>query len=68
MSTQLNQVNITQVTWRQAESHLREVRTKVFIDEQQVPIDLEWDDGVAENFCRCAVHRSSRLMPQRGMK
>lgn len=44
MSTKLNQVNITQVTWRQAESHLREVRTKVFIDEQHVPIDLEWDD------------------------
>ncbi len=38
------QPNIIQVTWQQAESHLREVRTKVFIEEQCVPPDLEWDE------------------------
>ncbi|MDP1660098.1 MAG: GNAT family N-acetyltransferase [Methylotenera sp.] len=44
MPSPLNQVIITQVTWHQAEHHLREIRTKVFIDEQHVPIDLEWDN------------------------
>jgi predicted GNAT family N-acyltransferase len=38
------QPNIIQVAWQQAESHLREVRTKVFIEEQCVPPDLEWDE------------------------
>ena len=44
MTIQLKHIHITEVTWHQAQSQLREVRTKVFIDEQQVPIELEWDD------------------------
>ena len=44
MTIQLKHIHITQVTWHQAQSQLREVRTKVFIDEQHVPIELEWDD------------------------
>lgn len=44
MPLTLNQVIIIQKTWHQAEHHLREIRAKVFIDEQHVPIDLEWDN------------------------
>ena len=44
MTIQLKHIHITQVTWHQAHSQLREIRTKVFIDEQQVPIELELDD------------------------
>ena len=40
---QLSEVNIRQVNWREAENLLREVRTQVFIQEQLVPVGLEWD-------------------------
>ena len=42
MTSHFNQVKITQVTWSQAQNDLRGIRTEVFIDEQYVPIDLEW--------------------------
>ena len=35
-------------TWQQAEAELREVRTRVFIEEQQVPEALEWDGEDAQ--------------------
>lgn len=41
--TQLSEVNIKHVNWYEAENLLREVRTQVFIQEQHVPVDLEWD-------------------------
>jgi len=31
------------VTWQAAEPQLRNIRTEVFIREQQVPVELEWD-------------------------
>lgn len=40
---QLSEVNIRHVNWHEAENLLREVRTQVFIQEQHVPVDLEWD-------------------------
>ena len=45
---QLSEVNLRHVNWREAENLLREVRTQVFIQEQHVPVDLEWD-GLDEN-------------------
>jgi len=35
-------------TWQQAEAELREIRTRVFIEEQQVPESLEWDGEDAQ--------------------
>jgi predicted GNAT family N-acyltransferase len=35
---------IEQVKWQDAESYLRHIRTTVFIEEQQVPEELEWDE------------------------
>lgn len=40
---QLSEVNIRHVNWHEAENLLREVRAQVFIQEQHVPVDLEWD-------------------------
>lgn len=34
---------IQNVSWQTHQSHLIQVRTQVFIQEQQVPIALEWD-------------------------
>ncbi len=40
----LSKVTIQQVTWPAAESELRAVRTPVFIEEQFVTPEFEWDD------------------------
>ena len=37
-------VNITQVSWHKAENDLREVRQVVFVEEQGVAPDFEWDE------------------------
>jgi len=33
------------VVWKDEKEQLRSIRTKVFIEEQQVPVELEWDDA-----------------------
>lgn len=35
---------VEQVKWQEDESHLRYIRTTVFIEEQNVPVELEWDE------------------------
>lgn len=40
----MKQIHIKQVTWQQAESDLRKVRTIVFIEEQSVTPEFEWDE------------------------
>lgn len=42
--TTLTQITVQQVTWHDAEMSLRAVRTPVFIDEQLVTPEFEWDD------------------------
>ena len=39
-----NVVKIEQVNWQDAEAELRDIRTTVFIEEQSVPEELEWDE------------------------
>lgn len=34
-----------QVSWSDMEPHLRDIRTRVFIEEQNVPEELEWEDS-----------------------
>ena len=40
----LANIQIKQVSWQQAEHHLRAIRTPVFIEEQFVAPDFEWDE------------------------
>jgi predicted GNAT family N-acyltransferase len=44
MKPKILQVKITQATWLDAESYLRKIRTPVFIEEQDVAPDFEWDE------------------------
>ena len=43
MKPPLTNVKITQVSWCEAEDYLRAIRTPVFIEEQAVAPDFEWD-------------------------
>lgn len=43
MITPIHNLKINHVKWSEYEKALRTIRTKVFIEEQQVPIALEWD-------------------------
>jgi predicted GNAT family N-acyltransferase len=40
----LANTQILQVNWQDAENELRIIRTKVFIEEQQVAPEFEWDE------------------------
>ena len=44
-------MTIEEVNWLQAERELRKIRTEVFLHEQHVPAELEWDglDEVASH-------------------
>jgi predicted GNAT family N-acyltransferase len=44
MKPKLEKIKISQVTWQEAESNLRAVRTPVFIIEQFVTPEFEWDE------------------------
>lgn len=44
MKTQLKNIKIAQVNWQEAQTHLRAVRTPVFIVEQFVTPEFEWDE------------------------
>ncbi len=41
---QAENITINLVNWQQAETYLRQVRTIVFIQEQLVAPELEWDE------------------------
>ncbi len=41
----MSDVEVLQVSWQGMEPHLRDIRTKVFIEEQNVPEDLEWEEA-----------------------
>lgn len=42
-------------TWQAFESEARQVRTEVFLDEQRIPVEMEWDEADAT-----AIHALAR--------
>ena len=40
----LANIQISKVSWREAKNELRAIRTRVFIEEQGVAPDFEWDE------------------------
>lgn len=62
-------ITIEKTSWQDAQAELRDIRTRVFIDEQRVPEALEWD-GEDEQSSHFLARNSSgqavgciRLMP-----
>lgn len=39
----MSSITISRVNWEEYQTPLQEIRAAVFIDEQQVPVELEWD-------------------------
>src|SRR5690606_2957795 len=57
----LKQVIIQQVTWQQAEAYLREIRTSVFIEEQFVVPEFEWDEIDSSAVHLLAMHENQAI-------
>lgn len=38
-------ISITPCTWKEHQEQLKNIRTRVFVEEQKVPAELEWDDA-----------------------
>ncbi len=64
MKPQLKNVNIAQVSWRDAENDLRAIRTPVFIVEQLVTPEFEWDELDASAVHLLAMLKHNNLKPQ----
>jgi len=47
---------VEQVKWHEMKNHLRHIRTLVFIEEQKVPEDMEWDE-----FDQTCVHVLTKI-------
>ena len=54
-------VTIEQVSWQQAEAYLRQVRTVVFIEEQFVTPEFEWDDIDSTALHLLALHDNKAI-------
>lgn len=39
-----NNTQVQQLGWQEGKTALQDIRRRVFIEEQQVPAELEWDD------------------------
>lgn len=52
-------VSVRQAFWPQDKALLRSVRDKVFVEEQQVPIEIEWDDLDEEAIHFLALHNDT---------
>ena len=48
--------------WRDLEAAARPIRAEVFIDEQQIPADMEWDDADADAVHAVAFNRLGRAL------
>lgn len=59
--TTIEQVLIKQISWQEGESHLRQVRTVVFIDEQLVTPEFEWDDIDSTAIHLLAMHNNQAI-------
>jgi predicted GNAT family N-acyltransferase len=57
----LENITIKQVSWQQAEAHLRQVRTIVFIQEQSVTPEFEWDEIDSTAVHLLAIHKEEAI-------
>ncbi|MGM0767333.1 MAG: GNAT family N-acetyltransferase [Pseudomonadota bacterium] len=48
----MTQIRIRKYSWQLAPGHIRDIRQQVFVDEQRVPPELEWDatDEIADHY------------------
>lgn len=37
-------ITVRQASWPEEKTHLRDIRNRVFVEEQKVPKEIEWDD------------------------
>lgn len=57
----IQKIIIQKVSWQQAEANLREVRTSVFIEEQFVTPEFEWDEIDASAVHLLAMHENQAI-------
>ena len=57
-------INIVETSWAQSEMQLRAIRTPVFVEEQHVTPEFEWDDIDASALHLLAMLKHINLEPQ----
>ena len=55
-------VDVRVGTWKELEAAARPIRSEVFIAEQQIPAEMEWDEGDADAVHAVAFNRLGRAL------
>ncbi len=55
-------VDVRVGSWRELESAARPIRAEVFVGEQKIPADMEWDDADADAVHAVAFNRLGRAL------
>ncbi|MCK4710594.1 MAG: GNAT family N-acetyltransferase, partial [Gammaproteobacteria bacterium] len=57
----MNSIQVKQADWAIQKNEIKNIRTKVFIEEQHVPEDMEWDleDKTA---CHCLAYKNNQAI------
>jgi YbgC/YbaW family acyl-CoA thioester hydrolase len=55
-------LDVRVASWRQLEAAARPIRAEVFVGEQQIPADMEWDDADADAVHAVAFNRLGRAL------
>jgi predicted GNAT family N-acyltransferase len=54
-------ISISFVTWAEAQTELADIRRRVFVEEQSVPLELEWD-GLDETACHVLAKQEGKAV------
>ena len=61
----INNIQFVITNWKQSHQELKQIRTTVFIDEQQVPAELEWDEFDEQSIHFLALHDNKAIATAR---
>lgn len=61
----LDDIQFISTNWQQHNQEIKQIRTTVFIEEQHVPADLEWDEFDTQSIHFLAFHNNKAIATAR---
>ena len=61
----LDDIQFISTNWQQNNQEIKQIRTTVFIEEQHVPADLEWDEFDTQSIHFLAFHNNKAIATAR---
>jgi len=61
----INDIQFVITNWKQSKQELKQIRTDVFINEQHVPVELEWDEFDEQSIHFLALYNNKAIATAR---